>query len=233
MKVLVVEDDPGVSQFVSTRLKREGMDAIVVTDGARAVHAVRQHRPDLILLDLNLPGRDGRDICRELRLDPTFARIPVIIMSGLGGDVDRIVGLEIGADDYVTKPFNDRELALRIRAVLRRTQGTGGPPVRRFGSLEVDLAQRRVTLNGTLLALTTKEFDLLMALVEARGRVLARKHLLREVWGYERGEDLYTRTVDVHVRHLRQKLGAEAHRIETIKGVGYRLNPDVDAVERR
>jgi DNA-binding response OmpR family regulator len=226
MRVLVVEDDPGVSSFVSKRLQREGFETAVIADGLAAVPAVREQHPDLVLLDISLPGRDGREICRELKRDSALARIPVIIMSGMGEDVDRIVGLEIGADDYVTKPFNDRELALRIRAVLRRTHGVSGTPVRSFGKLTIDEPQRRVTVNNRPLVLTTKEFDLLAALADARGRVLSRKHLLREVWGYERGEELHTRTVDVHVRHLRQKLGPEADRVETIKGVGYRLNPD-------
>jgi two-component system phosphate regulon response regulator PhoB len=223
MKVLVIEDDPGVSKFLAMRLRREGMDPILVSDGGRAVAEIRAHHPDIVLLDINLPGRDGRDICRELRRDPTLARIPVIIMSGLGEDVDRIVGLEIGADDYVTKPFNDRELALRIQAVLRRTHGNSGPPVRRFGGLVLDTARRRVTVNGTPVTLTVKEYDFLIALADARGRVLPRQLLLREVWGYQHSDELHTRTVDVHVRHLRRKLGPEAHRIETVKGVGYRL----------
>jgi DNA-binding response OmpR family regulator len=228
MKVLVVEDDPLISRFVASRLEQEGMEPILVADGTGAVRAVREHKPDLVLLDLTLPGRDGRDICREMRHDPALARIPVIIMSGHGAETDRIIGLEIGADDYVTKPFSDRELALRIRAVLRRTRGESGPPERRLGTLIIDEPQRRVTLNGSVVNLTTKEFDLLTALVAARGQVLSRKHLLRDVWQYERGEDLYTRTVDVHVRHLRRKLGSEAHRIETVKGVGYRLKQDAD-----
>src|SRR5262245_5177435 len=148
MKVLVVEDDPGVSRFVSSRLSREGFEVILLHEGSSAVSAVREHSPDLLLLDITLPGRDGRDICRELKRDPALARIPVIIMSGLGETGDRIAGLEIGADDYVSKPFNDQELALRVRAVLRRTQGVSGPPVRRVGSLTIDEPQRRVAVDG-------------------------------------------------------------------------------------
>jgi DNA-binding response OmpR family regulator len=228
MKVLVVEDDPGVGRFVTTRLAREGYEVVLLDEGAGAISAVRQHNPDLLLLDLTLPGRDGRDICRELKRDPALSRIPVIIMSGLGETVDRIAGLEIGADDYVAKPFNDQELALRVRAVLRRTHGISGVPVRRLGTLTIDEPQRRVEVEGKPVTLTTKEFDLLSALADARGQVLSRKHLLREVWGYAHGDELHTRTVDVHVTHLRQKLGVEGYRVETIKGVGYRLNYESD-----
>jgi two-component system alkaline phosphatase synthesis response regulator PhoP len=204
------------------------MEPLAVDNGTAAVPMVREHRPDLVVLDITLPGRDGLDICRELRRDPVLNQIPIIILSGLGADMDRIVGLEIGADDYIAKPFNDRELALRVKAVIRRTQAIAADPVRRVGALVIDEPRRRVTVGGAPIALTAKEFDLLSTLVGARGRVLSRQHLLRVVWRYERGEDLHTRTVDVHVRHLRQKLGVEAPRLETIKGVGYRLNLDED-----
>jgi DNA-binding response OmpR family regulator len=223
MKVLVVEDDPSVSRFVAVRLQREGIETVVVEDGGRAMSAVREHRPDLVLLDITLPNRDGLEICRELRRDPDLASTPVIILSGLGQEMDRIKGLELGADDYIPKPFNDRELTLRVKAVMRRVEQ--GPPdrVQRVGSLEIDGPRRRATVAGEALVLTAKEFDLLHALANARGRVLTRTHLLRNVWGYAHGDALQTRTIDVHVRHLRQKLGPEAHRLETIKSVGYRL----------
>jgi two-component system phosphate regulon response regulator PhoB len=226
MKVLVVEDDPRIGQIVANRLQREGMEASIVSDGMLAVPAVRAWQPDLVLLDITLPGRDGLDICRELRRDPLLGRIPIIILSGLGEDLDRIVGLELGADDYIPKPFNDRELALRVKAVIRRAHESAPSHVRQLGVLTIDAPQRRVTLDGQLVSLTAKEFDLLSALADARGRVLTRSHLLRSVWGYEHGEGMHTRTVDVHVRHLRQKLGAEAWRLETVKSVGYRLNPE-------
>jgi DNA-binding response OmpR family regulator len=228
MKVLVVEDDPRIGDIVARRLGREDIATILVGDGNDAIPAVRQHRPDLVLLDLSLPGRNGLEICRDLKRDPDLARTPVIIMSGWSEESDRIAGLEIGADDYVTKPFSDRELLLRVKAVIRRAHGATTPPVRRFGSLTIDHPQRRASVDGATLMLTAKEFDLLDALAEARGRVLTRQHLLKVVWGYAHGDVLHTRTIDVHVRHLRRKLGSEAERLETVKGVGYRLNPEGD-----
>jgi DNA-binding response OmpR family regulator len=225
MKVLVVEDDPHISDMVARRLGRDGIQTVVISDGAAAVAAVREQAPDLVLLDLNLPGRSGLDICRELKRDPELARTPVIILSGWGEVTDRIVGLESGADDYVPKPFNDRELLLRVKAVIRRTRGAAQPSLRTIGGLVIDQAKRLVSVNGESVTLTAKEFDLLDALAEAGGRVLTRQHLLRAVWGYAHGDQLNTRTIDVHVRQLRRKLAAEAHRLETISGVGYRLNP--------
>lgn len=225
MRILIVEDDALVAQLLATCLQHEGYECLTVSNGTEAVTRALALRPDLVLLDLVLPGRPGLDICRDLRTHPELRHVPVIMLTGLGEQADRIVGLEVGADDYIAKPFSPREVVLRVKAVLRRATPAEHQPSRVVGTLRIDVAQRSVTLGSEPLELTAKEFDLLLALVEARGRVLSREHLLRSVWGFEHASEQRTRTVDVHVRYLRRKLGAEARRLETFKGVGYRLNP--------
>jgi DNA-binding response OmpR family regulator len=209
---------------VAESLGREGFEPTVVDNGSYALAAAQAQPPDLVLLDLVLPGRSGLDVCRDFRAHPTLGQVPVIILTGLADETDRIVGLELGADDYIAKPFSARELVLRVKAVLRRMHALPAADVRVVGSLRIDVPRRSVTLQGVPLQLTAKEFDLLLALVDARGRVLSREHLLRSVWGFEHAAEQRTRTVDVHVLYLRRKLGPEAGRLETFKGVGYRLN---------
>lgn len=228
MRVLIVEDDPSIAQLLATSLGREGIDTALVGNGALALDAALAQRPDLVLLDLVLPGRGGLDVCRELRSHPRLRDIPVMMITGLAEETDRIVGFELGADDYILKPFSPREVVLRVKAVLRRAPRPGGGEgvVHTAGGLQIDGGRRSATLHGVPLELTAKEFDLLLALAEARGRVLSREHLLRTVWGFEHPGEQRTRTVDVHVRYLRRKLGPEAARLETFKRVGYRLNPD-------
>lgn len=224
MHVLVIDDDLALVRVVTDALRREGASVATVADGTSALDAARRLRPDLVLLDLELPGRDGLDVCRALRRDPSLSGVPVIMMTGRADEVDRIVGLEVGADDYVVKPFSPRELVLRVKAVLRRSRGPHADAgVERIGTVAIDRGRRRVVVGDREVALTVKEFDLLGAFMAARGRVLSRDALLRLVWGYEHGYEGQTRTVDVHVRQLRQKLGPEAHRLETVTGVGYRF----------
>jgi DNA-binding response OmpR family regulator len=185
---------------------------------------VRAAVPDLVVLDLMLPEVDGLEVCRRLRRDPRTVAVPIIMLTAKTDEVDRVVGLEMGADDYVAKPFSPKELVARVRAVLRRTRPVGEvAQVLTSGPLTLDTARHRVAVGGRSLELTPKEFELLQALMEAAGRVLSREYLLGRVWGYARADEIESRTVDVHVRRLRAKLGEEGRRIATVKSIGYRL----------
>lgn len=223
-RVLLVDDDPEVIEVIERILKGQGFITSATRDGALAMAAIRRERPDIVLLDLMLPNLSGLDICRRLKRDDELASIPVIMLTALDTDTDRIVGLELGADDYIVKPFNPREIALRVQAVLRRTQAPLSQ-VMVFGALQIDMPAREVLVESQRVALTAREFDLLAALVRERGRPLSRPRLLREVWGHEHPEHVESRTVDVHMRRLRKKLGAEGMRLETLKNVGYRFAP--------
>ncbi len=222
-RVLVVEDDPDIRDLVVFHLEREAFQVRTAKTGAEALKQVRAAPPDLIILDLMLPELDGLEVCRRLRQDPSTASVPVAMLTARGEEVDRIVGLEVGADDYVTKPFSLKELIARVRAVLRRSRPGKSPAAFRVGTLSVDLGRHIVAVGGMEVPLTPKEFDLLRALVEAHGRVLSREFLLDRVWGYTHAREIESRTVDVHVRRLRQKLGAEGSRILTVKNAGYRF----------
>jgi DNA-binding response OmpR family regulator len=215
--VLVVEDERAIADLVRMYLTREGFGVHVESDGATGLAAARSLRPVAVVLDVGLPGMDGTEVCRRLRADGDWT--PVVFVTARDDEVDRILGLELGADDYVTKPFSPRELVARVRAVLRRTAGgPGDEPLYRLGPLMVDPARRRVTADDHAVALTATEFDLLLHLVRRPGRVYEREQLLSQVWGYEAAAG--TRTVDVHVAQLRAKLGA-ASPIRTVRGVGY------------
>ena len=221
--VLVVEDEPDIRDLVVFHLERESFQVRTARTGAEALRQVKASATDLIILDLMLPELDGLEVCRRLRRDPATSFIPVIMLTAKGDEVDRVVGLEIGADDYVTKPFSPKELVARIRAILRRSRPGAGPSVFSIGALRVDIGKHIVAVGEREVSLTAKEFDLLRALIEAHGRVLSREVLLDRVWGYARAGEIESRTVDVHVRRLRQKLGAEVRRILTVKNVGYRF----------
>jgi two-component system phosphate regulon response regulator PhoB len=224
--VLVVEDEADIRSLVVFNLAREGFRCRTAATGAEAIADARAHRPDLVVLDLMLPEMDGLDVCRRLRADPGLAGIPIIMLTARTDEVDRVVGLEMGADDYVTKPFSPKELVARVRAVLRRTRPGAALPVLAAGTLTLDSGRHLATLSGAPLPLAPKEFDLLETLLQSAGRVLSREHLLTRVWGYARADEIESRTVDVHIRRLRAKLGGEGRRIMTVKGVGYRLDPD-------
>jgi DNA-binding response OmpR family regulator len=223
VKVLIAEDDAKLRKLVVQCFEAQGIRAVEVSSGADVLTVARNERPDLIVLDLELPERHGLDVCRDLRRDAALSDTPIIISTGRGEEVDRVVGLEIGADDYVVKPFSVRELVLRAKAVLRRTHGRTHTNERHFGALHVDIGARRVSVAGAPVELTAKEFELLVALLNAGGRVLTRAFLLESAWQYAHGH-VRTRTVDVHIRQLRKKLGSEAARIETVERVGYRFN---------
>ncbi len=220
-RIAVVEDEPDLAEVVRYNLTREGFQVDVHGRGDTALEAVRRRPPDLIVLDLMLPGLDGLELTRALKRDPATSRIRLVMLTARSEEVDRVVGLELGADDYVSKPFSPRELTLRIKAVLRRGDGAPPPVVLEAGGIRLDRAAHSVTLDGEPLALTATEFRLLQLLLERQGRVQSRPQLLSEVWGY--AEDVDSRTVDTHVRRLRRKLGPEAERVETVIGVGYRL----------
>lgn len=226
-KVLIIEDDKDIVELVWYHLEREGFRVVAASDGPGALRAIAEEKPDLVTLDLMLPGIEGLEVCRRLRRDPSTARLPVIMLTAKGEEVDKIVGLELGADDYVTKPFSPRELVARVKALLRRSGEPEVEEVFRFGSLEVDIRRYTVTLRGEAVMLTSKEFELLKALIAAKGRALSRDHLLDRVWGYERAMEVESRTVDVHIHRLRQKLGPEGRRILTVKNVGYRFDTEV------
>jgi two-component system, OmpR family, response regulator len=216
--VLVVEDELPIADLVRMYLSREGFGVHVEHDGSAGLSAARSLRPVAVVLDVGLPGMDGTEVCRRLRADGDWT--PVVFVTARDDEVDRILGLELGADDYVTKPFSPRERVARVRAVLRRSAagGPGHEPVYRLGTLAVDPGGRKVTADGREVVLTATEFDLLLHLVRRPGRVYEREQLLSQVWGYEAAAG--TRTVDVHVAQLRAKLGP-ASPIRTVRGVGY------------
>jgi len=217
--VLVVDDAPNIVELLRLYLEQAGYATIAAADGPTAIELHRRHRPDLVLLDVMLPGLDGFEVCRAIRRE---ADTPILMLTARSDDVDAIVGLELGADDYVTKPFNPRALVARVKAILRRTDGTVrlGRPIE-VGSLRIDPRRREALLHGTVLELRAREFDLLAALARDPGAVLGREALLEDVWGTDfPGE---TRTVDVHVSELRKKLGPGGPAIEAVRGVGYRL----------
>src|SRR6266850_1618481 len=224
--VLVVEDEPDIRRLVVLHLERDGFRCRTAASGPDALREVKEAVPDLVVLDLMLPELDGLEVCRRLRRDASTASVPIIMLTAKSDEVDRVVGLEIGADDYVAKPFSPKELVARVRAVLRRARPEPAPRVLSQSAVTLDPARHLVTLHGRRLELTPKEFDLLQALLEAAGRVLSREHLLSRVWGYARADEIESRTVDVHVRRLRAKLGDAGTLITTVKSVGYRFEAD-------
>jgi DNA-binding response OmpR family regulator len=223
-RVLVVEDEQDIAGLIKHALERSGDAQVqIVASGDTALRAVTDHPPDLVILDLNLPVLSGTEVCRILRGRPATAHLPIIMLTARTGEADRVAGLDLGADDYVTKPFSLRELAARVRAVLRRRQAAGGAgsTVYKGEHLVADFDAVSIAVDGTAVRLTRREFELLRFLVENRNRVLSRDRLLERVWGYERF--IETRSVDVHVGRLRAKLGAAGQQIETVVGLGYRF----------
>jgi len=219
--VLVVDDERHIVDLVRLYLEKDGYAVLTATDGDEALALHARHEPDLVILDLMLPGRDGFEVCRELR---RRGDTPILMLSARDDDIDAIVGLELGADDYVTKPFNPRALMARVKAILRRTDATvrGGRPIE-VGALRIDPRRREASVGERRLELRSREFDLLAALARDPGVVLTRDGLLEDVWGTDfPGE---TRTVDVHVSEVRKKLGLDGPPIETVRGLGYRLVP--------
>ena len=222
-KILVVDDEHSIVEAVRYSLERAGFRVAAVSDGEEALERCRAEAPDLMVLDLMLPGLDGLEVCRILRGDDATRGIPIIMLTVKGQEMDKIVGLELGADDYMTKPFSPRELVARVRAILRRTEGEPPQEIFQLDELRVDWGKYIVSVGGVAVELTSKEFDLLKALIEAKGRALTRDILLERVWGYDRSLEIETRTVDLHISQLRRKLSSASARIRTVKNVGYRF----------
>jgi DNA-binding response OmpR family regulator len=227
VKILIVEDDTNLGRTLRYNFLREGWQVVEATDGIRALEVARQERPSLVLLDLALPGRDGFDVCRLLRKE---SNVPIIMLTARESEIDKVVGLELGADDYITKPFSLRELLARIRANLRRSEGATSTPQNlekiTVDHIVIDPAMRQVVVHGQALPLKPKEFDLLLYLVQNRGRAIARDKLLQDVWGYDYAGE--TRTVDVHIHRLREKIEPDPTRpvyVLTIRGAGYSFRP--------
>lgn len=227
VRILVVDDEPSVRDLLAYNLRKAQYDVLLAADGRSALRLAHEEKPDLIVLDLMLPQVDGLDVCRELRREGS---VPIIMLTALGEETDRVVGLEVGADDYLTKPFSMRELMARIKAVLRRARPEGGVPaeepiLRGPGDLALDVERRQITIAGQPVELTRLEFDLLHCLLENAGRVLSRERLLEQAWGYDFAGD--TRAVDSAVKRLRAALrraAPEADAVESVRGVGYRLH---------
>ncbi len=221
-KILVADDEPDVLSLVALNLQRAGYDVLKAQDGEQALRLAVEHMPALLVLDVMMPGLSGLDVVKQLKQNVKTARIPILMLTARADEVDRIVGLELGADDYVTKPFSPREIVLRVQSVLRRVEAPAEPvEMLEVGSIRVDRVRHEVFIGGVLEEFTATEFKLLSVLMERCGRLQSREVLLNDVWGYESVID--TRTVDTHIRRLRDKLGAASEMIETVRGFGYRM----------
>ena len=227
-KILVVDDEDHIVELISYNLINSGYSVIIANNGVDAVRIAKEENPKLILLDLMIPGLDGYDVCKAIRSDENTKDISIIMLTAKGEELDKIIGLELGADDYITKPFSIRELLARIKAILRRSKlSMGNEELYKTKEISINFERREVTILDKKIDLTLKEFELLEILVKNRGKILTRETLLDKIWGYEYiGE---TRTVDVHIRYLRKKIEKDDKNpkfIETIRGVGYRFNPN-------
>jgi phosphate regulon transcriptional regulator PhoB len=221
--ILVVDDEELIQELLRFNLEKEGYRVIVAKDGVQALDLLTREHPNLIILDLMLPGIDGLEVCRQIRFNPRFHEVPLIMLTAKGEEIDKVLGLELGADDYITKPFNTRELLARIKARLRRVYDTDKSSEISNGDIRLDINNLQVYIRGEEIVLTPKEFELLRILVRHPGKAYSRDELLEQIWGYEYLGD--SRTVDVHVRHLRQKIESDPSKpdyIETIRGLGYR-----------
>jgi two-component system alkaline phosphatase synthesis response regulator PhoP len=226
-KVLIIEDERDIAKIIDYNLKREGYKTILTHDGLAGVNLAEKERPNIIILDLMLPGMDGLEVCRRLRKNPKTSGVIIIMLTAKSEETDKVVGLEMGADDYVTKPFSIRELMARMKAVTRRlSEKQGTSDIYESGNLRIDFAKISVTVKSKRVDLTSKEFELLKSLIKVNGRVVSRENLLEMVWGYATAADVLTRTVDVHIMTLRKKLKTEGGRILTVKNYGYRFLED-------
>jgi len=224
-KILVVDDEENIVELVKFNLEKEGYQVVTAYDGEEALKKVEDVHPNLIVLDLMLPKLDGFDVCRQIRKDSKLNKIPIIMLSAKGEEIDKILGLELGADDYVTKPFSPRELLARVKAILRRVKNKSDKEeeVIALGDIKIDLTKYRVEVDSEEINLTPKEFDLLAILMTHPGQVFSRSYLFDELWGYDYHGD--TRTVDVHIRRLRKKISNHSNQesILTVRGVGYKF----------
>jgi two-component system phosphate regulon response regulator PhoB len=223
--ILVIEDEKDIVDLIAYHLKQSGFPVIEAFDGPSGLDLARKEKPSLIILDLMLPGMDGKDVCRILKSNPLTQNIPILMLTAKAEEVDRVVGLELGADDYVTKPFSPREMVLRVKAILRRKEiPQEDEKIIQINDLTIDIDRHQVSIKKNTIPLTSTEFKLLVELASNRGRVQTRERLLDKVWGYT--YEGYARTVDTHVRRLREKLGSSGDEIETIRGVGYRFREE-------
>jgi len=222
-KILVVEDEKALVKVLKYNLEKAGYQVATAYDGEAGLSAFQEEKPDLVILDIMLPKKDGFEFCRTVRQS---SRTPILMLTARKDELDRVLGLEIGADDYVTKPFSVREVLARVKAILRRAADKPAPRLVRAGTLEVDLERYVTKVKGKPVTLSPKEFEFLKCLLKADGRALSRDELLEKVWGYDRSMEIDTNTVDQHIARLRGKLGPEADRIVTVKNVGYRLRTD-------
>ena len=223
--ILIIEDERDIVELIEYHLKQSHFSVTKALDGPSGLELARKNRPDLVILDLMLPGMDGKDICRALKSNPQTQSTPILMLTAKAEETDRLIGFELGADDYVTKPFSPKELVLRAKAILRRKEASQeGEKVIRLGDLLIDIDRHQVSIKKSSIRLTSTEFKLLVELVSKRGRVQTREHLLDRVWGYT--YEGYARTVDTHVRRLREKMGPLGDSIETIRGVGYRYKEE-------
>jgi two-component system phosphate regulon response regulator PhoB len=222
-RILIIEDEQDLADLLAFNLEKEGFITSCAFDGNAGLAAARAEHPDLVVLDLMLPGIMGTELCKALRKDPRTARIPVLMVTAKSDEIDRVVGFEVGADDYIVKPFSMREICLRIKAILRRCGDEAAPPAAllTLGGIRIDNEQHRVISSDTEIDLTSTEFRLLLYLVERRGRVISRDQLLQDVWSYHEVGD--TRTVDTHITRLRGKLGTPGEQIKTVRGFGYKI----------
>ncbi|MDD3088863.1 MAG: response regulator transcription factor [Candidatus Omnitrophica bacterium] len=224
-KILLVEDDKNLSKLVRYNLEKSGFTVFAAETGEKALEYLKKTVPDAVILDIMLPEIDGFEVCRRIRQTEGTSGVPVIMLTAKGEEIDRVLGLELGADDYVVKPFSPRELILRIKAILRRGRPEDvpdGEKVIKAGNISVDIAKHKVTADKKEIGLTLMEFNLLVTLLERRGRVQSRERLLSDVWSIE--SDVTTRTIDTHVKRLRQKLGKPGKFIETVRGIGYKFS---------
>jgi phosphate regulon transcriptional regulator PhoB len=227
--ILVIDDEKDLIELVRYNLEKDGFDVIAATDGQSGLEVVKKHRPDLVVLDLMMPGMDGLQICKQLRSDPRMGRIPVIMLTAKATEADRIVGLELGADDYITKPFSPREVVARVKAVLRRSSPAAEQRQEiRVGDLNIDLGGHEVSFKGQRVSLTATEFRILEFLAARPGRVFSRDEIIDAALGNETA--VFDRTVDVHITAIRRKLGSGAEYIETVRGFGYKFRPVGEAV---
>ncbi|MCB9757660.1 MAG: response regulator transcription factor [Candidatus Omnitrophica bacterium] len=225
--ILIIEDDPNIAKLVKYNFEKAGYRTAVTITGEAALEFLARETVDLIILDIMLPKMDGFETCRRLKDDSRLSAIPVMMLTARGEEVDRVVGFELGADDYVVKPFSPRELVLRAKTILRRGQMKQKPMENlRSGDIEIDVPRHRVSVKGKEIVLTPMEFKLLVILLERHGRVQSREQLLNDVWNIE--ADITTRTVDTHIKRLRQKLGKAGDSLSTIRGLGYRFDEDED-----
>ncbi len=220
--ILLVDDDKDLTAALELKLGKDGFKIQTASDGESAVKWIRAKTPDLVVLDVNLPDMSGMDVCKEIRMDPRTAHVPVIMLTARDEEIDRVLGLEFGADDYITKPFNTREVILRIKSVLKRVYATPEPKEHfKYGCLSVNLANHAVKVKNKEVELTLTEFKLLARLIESPGKIKPRDVLLEQIWEY--GDGVFSRTIDTHIQRLRSKLKDAGEYIETVRGVGYRF----------